>query len=107
VLESFGLAALEARCVGLPVVGRSHSGVTEFVRDGVEGLLADSDAEMADRLRVLVDDAALRGQISEHNRTVASPMTWDNAMGLHDRAYVAAGARAWSRGAAALQVTDR
>ena len=40
MLESFGLAALEARCVGLPVVGRADSGLTDFVADGVEGLLA-------------------------------------------------------------------
>ena len=31
-LESFGIAALEARTVGLPVIGRSGSGVGEFVR---------------------------------------------------------------------------
>lgn len=105
VLESFGLAALEARCVGLPVVGRSNSGVTEFVRDGVEGLLAGSDAEMADQLRILADDAALRAQVSEHNRTIASPMTWDNAMTLHDQAYVAAGARTWGRAGAPLQMS--
>lgn len=36
VLESFGLAALEARCVGLPVVGHAGSGLVDFVDDGVE-----------------------------------------------------------------------
>ena len=39
-LESFGIAALEARTAGLPVVGRKGSGVGEFVTDGVNGLLA-------------------------------------------------------------------
>ncbi|MEO7754252.1 MAG: glycosyltransferase, partial [Terracoccus sp.] len=33
LLESFGIAALEARTVGLPVIGRSGSGVGEFVTD--------------------------------------------------------------------------
>src|SRR6185312_7852985 len=42
-LESFGIAALEARAAGLPVVARSDGGVQEFVRDGVEGLLAADD----------------------------------------------------------------
>ena len=50
------------------------------MRAGIEGLLAGSDAEMAGQLRQLVDDAGLRQRISEHNRTVASPMTWANAM---------------------------
>ena len=40
-LESFGIAALEARCAGLPVVAMRGTGITEFVADRREGLLAD------------------------------------------------------------------
>jgi glycosyltransferase involved in cell wall biosynthesis len=90
VLESFGLAALEARCVGLPVVGHAASGMTDFVRHGVEGMLCGSDVEMVQRLRELVVDGTLRQQMSEHNRTVASPMTWANTMDHHDAAYAIA-----------------
>lgn len=46
-LESFGIAALEARTVGLPVIGRSGSGVGEFVTDGVNGLVVDDDSAMS------------------------------------------------------------
>src|SRR5690242_5504493 len=35
--ESFGIAALEARSAGLPVVARAGSGVADFIRHGVEG----------------------------------------------------------------------
>ncbi len=87
VLESFGLAALEARCVGLPVVGHAASGMTEFVRNGVEGMLCSSDTEMVQRLRELVLDPDLRHEISEHNRTVTSPLTWASALDQHDAAY--------------------
>ena len=87
VLESFGLAALEARCVGLPVVGHSASGITEFVEPGVEGVLCRSDSEFVQRLGELVTDRALRQRMSEHNRTVPSRMTWDNTMQHHDAAY--------------------
>jgi glycosyltransferase involved in cell wall biosynthesis len=87
LLESFGLAALEARCLGLPVVGRSASGMTDFIRDGVEGRLCASDLDMVGSLRELVVDGALRHRMSEHNRTVASPMTWANTMKAHDTAY--------------------
>ncbi|MEP6816939.1 MAG: glycosyltransferase family 4 protein [Marmoricola sp.] len=90
VLESFGLAALEARCVGLPVVGHAASGMTEFVRDGVEGALCRSDADMVSRLQGLVVDGALRQTISEHNRTVSSPLTWANTLNHHDAAYALA-----------------
>jgi glycosyltransferase involved in cell wall biosynthesis len=86
-LESFGLAALEARCVGLPVVGHAASGMTDFIRDGVEGRLCSSDLDMVERLRELVLDHDLRHRMSEHNRTVPSTMTWANAMLAHDAAY--------------------
>ena len=46
-LESFGIAALEARTVGLPVIGRSGSGITEFVEDGVNGFVVSSDSQMS------------------------------------------------------------
>ncbi|MER7073679.1 glycosyltransferase family 4 protein [Terrabacter sp. NPDC000476] len=55
-LESFGIAALEARTVGLPVIGRSGSGVGEFVSDGVNGLVVSSDAEMAAAIARLAGD---------------------------------------------------
>lgn len=60
-LESFGIAALEARCSGVPVVAMRAGGVAEFVRDGVDGHLVDDDAEMAIRVaRLLTDRSALR-----------------------------------------------
>jgi glycosyltransferase involved in cell wall biosynthesis len=87
VLESFGLAALEARSVGLPVVGRSDSGMTDFVRSGVEGLLASTDQGVVACLRQLVLDGSLRRRISEHNRNVPPAMTWSNTLRAHDAAY--------------------
>ena len=87
VLESFGLAALEARCVGLPVVGQAASGLTDFIRDGVEGRLCSSDRDMVRQLRELVLDDDLRFRMSEHNRTTPTTMTWANAMQAHDAAY--------------------
>ncbi len=93
VLESFGLAALEARSVGLPVVGRAGSGMTDFIRHGVEGLLCASDPQMVESLARLVVDADLRRVMSEHNRTVRSVKTWAHALDAHEAAYAAACAR--------------
>ena len=39
VKESFGLAALEARSAGLPIIARSQTGTTQFVREGQMGIL--------------------------------------------------------------------
>ncbi|HEX5562106.1 MAG TPA: glycosyltransferase family 4 protein [Nocardioidaceae bacterium] len=90
VLESFGLAALEARCAGLPVVGHAGSGLVDFVDEGVEGVLCEDDADMVRRLRDLVTDDDLRTRIAEHNRTVPSPLTWAHALREHDLTYEAA-----------------
>ncbi|MGN6752129.1 MAG: glycosyltransferase [Intrasporangium sp.] len=59
-LESFGIAALEARTAGLPVVGRHGSGVGEFVTDGVGGRIVGDDAEMA---LVIAELATNRGVV--------------------------------------------
>jgi glycosyltransferase involved in cell wall biosynthesis len=87
LLESFGLAALEARCTGLPVVGHAGTGMVEFVRHGVEGMLCRDDADLASALRRLVTDDDLRHRISEHNRTTRTTMTWANALDRVDEVY--------------------
>ena len=103
--ESFGLAALEARCVGLPVVGHAASGLTEFVRSGTEGLLCRDDADMVDALQRLVEHTDLRRRMSEHNRTTRSELTWAKALNRHDDLY-ALGRRAARSGAASYATTS-
>lgn len=76
VLESFGIAALEARCVGLPVVAFAQSGVRDIVMNDREGLLATSDEGMIDALARLCADDALRARIREHNATTTAPFDW-------------------------------
>jgi glycosyltransferase involved in cell wall biosynthesis len=64
-LESFGIAALEARTTGLPVVGRSGSGIGEFVTPGEGGLIVPDDAAMAGALAGLAAD---RGRVAAMRR---------------------------------------
>ena len=86
-LESFGIAALEARCAGLPVVAKARTGIREFVTHEREGLLADSDRDMVSQLtRVVVDDR-LRARMSEHNRTVPSSVDWKDVVDRNVEAY--------------------
>jgi phosphatidylinositol alpha 1,6-mannosyltransferase len=88
-LESFGIAALEARCAGVPIVGMAGSGITEFVEHGVDGLLASVDADIARCVRQISADAVLAAAIRHHNSTVAVRMTWDDVLARHDEVYAA------------------
>jgi len=79
-LESFGIAALEARTAGLPVVGRRGSGVQEFVRDGLNGALAATDEAMAETLARLVTDDGLRESMKAYNRSTPPEQSWDRIL---------------------------
>jgi glycosyltransferase involved in cell wall biosynthesis len=97
-LEAFGIAALEARAAGLPVVAMKEGGVSEFVADGREGLLAEDDAGLADALLRLCRDVSLREAITDHNRGTPVKFTWEHALKSHletyQRARKLSGARA-------------
>ena len=91
-LEAFGIAALEARTAGLPVIGRVDSGVSEVIVDGVSGLLAEDDDGLADALVRLAADATLRTRIARHNVDSPPPQTWDRVVDLVVAEYRRAGA---------------
>ena len=92
-LEAFGIAALEARTAGLPVVARADTGVGDFVADGVNGILAPDDARLAEGLAWLVSDADVRERIAHENATVAPEQTWARVVELAEQEYWRAGAR--------------
>ncbi len=92
VKESFGLAALEARTAGLPVVARSQTGTSGFIHEGVQGLLADDDPGMVRALVRLGRDRALLDRITEHNRSKPPQDAWPNVLAIVAHAYGRAGA---------------
>ena len=86
-LESFGIAALEARCAGVPVVAMASGGVGEFVEHGVEGLLCADDADMARAISALAADDLGRERIADHNRSTTCRVTWEEVLDRTDAAY--------------------
>lgn len=65
--ESFCLAAVEAMALGRPVIGTTGHGFSEYLEDGVNGLLVDrGDVDgLAVAVERLVDDAVLRERLGE------------------------------------------
>lgn len=85
--ESFGLAALEARAAGLPVMAMRSGGVGEFVTDGVEGILCEDDEEMTRALVTLAENPAHGRVMARHNRAHPPALDWSLALAGFDRAY--------------------
>ena len=91
--ESFGLAALEARTAGLAVVGRSGSGLGEFVENGRNGFLCASDHEMSAAVARLASEPAVLSQFDAFNRSTPPVQSWAHALDAVDGAYAHAIAR--------------
>lgn len=88
-LESFGIAALEARATGLPVVGRTGSGLSEFIIHGHDGLLVDSDHAMVDALVALAGAPLDKVALDDVSRLQS--MDWANVAQRTMDLYIAAG----------------
>jgi glycosyltransferase involved in cell wall biosynthesis len=95
--ESFGIAALEARCAGIPVVASSRGGVGSFITSGVHGILADDDDAMVAAMVELVSDPAAAAVLEANNRVAPVELDWPAASaraldGYARAARIAAGA---------------
>jgi glycosyltransferase involved in cell wall biosynthesis len=88
--ESFGLAALEARTAGLPVLAHAGSGSADFIRSGVEGWLTESDEDLASTIERLLADPSRLAAVAGHNRRTTPPMQWSTVLGAAQAIYAKA-----------------
>jgi glycosyltransferase involved in cell wall biosynthesis len=91
-LESFGIAALEARCAGLPVLAMAGTGVADFIVHGREGWLVPSDDAMVETLSSLVRSPEVLARVAAHNRTAPSSVSWESVLHACERTYAQAAA---------------
>lgn len=75
--EPFGLVPLEAMGVGRPVVSTARGGSREFLREGENALLfeADDASALAEAIRRLAGDEAVRERLVQGGRQTAARFT--------------------------------
>jgi glycosyltransferase involved in cell wall biosynthesis len=80
--EGFGLPALEAMTIGLPVVAAARGSLPEVVGDA--GLLVDADnpVVLAAAMRSILDDANLRRELVDRGLQRSRRFEWDASAGL-------------------------
>ena len=93
-IEAFGIVALEAWRSGAPLVMTNRGGAPGFVRDGVDGILVDPrDAPaLADAIRQVISDAALRERLGTAGRARVGEFTWSRVARAYEELYAAASA---------------
>jgi glycosyltransferase involved in cell wall biosynthesis len=71
--EGLPTTIVEAARLGVPTVSTRHSGIPEAVRHGETGLLGDEGdrVALADNIRRLLRDGALRSRLGEQARRAA------------------------------------
>jgi len=88
--ESFGIAVLEARCAGLPVVAMNYGGVRDFVEPGKVGFLAENDHEYVEYLSELINNATLRKKMAASARENTEQFSWKKIIAAHLLVYESA-----------------
>jgi glycosyltransferase-like protein len=87
--EGFGLVAIEAMALGLPVVASDLPVFREHLTDGVDALLpgvGDEEA-LAAALRRVITEPELRASLVREGARTASPFTWEHSAEVHAGIY--------------------
>ncbi|TWP36470.1 glycosyltransferase family 4 protein [Leekyejoonella antrihumi] len=85
--EAFGIAALEARGAGVPVVGYSYTGVADFIEHDVEGLLVADEVDLVTTLAKLFVDHSHVDALRRSTRDRPASVTRADAMAATYRLY--------------------
>jgi len=79
LVEGFGLPPLEAMACGTPVVTSDIPALRETAADAAERVPATDVEALADAVRRVIEDSALRGRLRETGLARAATFTWERA----------------------------
>ncbi len=75
--EAFGIAILEAISKKVPVVAMNHSGVSDIIKNGVSGFLANNLTEFSSHLQTLIENPGMRASIAQEASQELSKYDWN------------------------------
>ena len=91
--EAFGIAALEARAAGLPVIAMREAGSSMFLRDGVDALLCDDLSQLTHAIVRFAADRSVRLSLRAAP-ALLDDYDWPAVVQAHEAAYALARRRA-------------
>jgi alpha-1,3-rhamnosyl/mannosyltransferase len=77
--EGFGLPLVEAMAAGLPIAAAGNSAIPEAAGDAAVYFPAEDPEAIAGRIRLLLEDAGLRAELSARGKQRALGFSWDRA----------------------------
>jgi glycogen(starch) synthase len=91
-IEAFGIVVLEAWRARTPAIVTSNGGTSEFVDDGITGIVVDPNnaVALADALESLLLDGALRGRIAAAAAKALPAFGWCEIRRQYEDVYAAA-----------------
>ncbi|MFN2144529.1 MAG: glycosyltransferase, partial [Anaerolineales bacterium] len=77
--ETFGNVVVEAMASGLPAIAPNSGGVTDLVKDGINGFLYDPTIpeSIINAVEPLIKDGNLRREFGQRGREMAEQRTWE------------------------------
>jgi glycosyltransferase involved in cell wall biosynthesis len=90
IREGFGVAAVEAQAMEIPVVATRVGGIPEVVLDGETGILVEPEdsQQLAQAILTLIENPALRSQMGERGRKhVLTNYRWEDNAALMEKLY--------------------
>lgn len=78
--EAYGLVFGEALCYGLPCIARNKYSMSEFIKDGINGYLIDSDDinELCEKMRMLIQNDKIFEYVMAHRDCYVKEYSWEN-----------------------------
>lgn len=76
--EGWCLTVMEAAACGTPSAALRVGGLAESVVDGETGVLADTPAELTEKVRAVVEDPQRRDELGDAAKARARGFTWEN-----------------------------